>query len=905
MTSLSSEQDTVKALLSLNDALGAYASSDTPAALSVVTTPPPSNVILAAALAWQAAGFSVVPVRLDGSKAPLGEWTTAQQAPATAERVRAQFGDGHPGLGVVCGKVSGNLEMLELEGRAVKEGLRVRLRDALRPALWAKLNTYREMSPSGGLHFLYRVEGIDVPGNLKLARRPSTEPELASRRADAFTECAHLSTEERAKRMTRFDTLTGAQVPQVLAETRGEGGQVVVAPSGGPVHESGRPWVIAPGCTPGVVGTLTAAERDEVLAVVRSFDLMPPPRQAEARRSESVPDGEERPGDAFARSTMWHEILEPHDWTTGYREGDTLHWTRPGKRWGTSATTGYGETDLLYVFSSSTVFEPETTYTKFGAYALLNHGGDYAAAAAQLRRDGYGSSGPAKPATPTERLAAAEPPLSVNGEGERPLPLGADPVPRFPVEQLPPTLSEFVAGVAVSTQTPPDAAGLLALGALATAAAGKYCVRLRDDWTLPLNLYELVVLPPGTNKSAVFRSITAPLVQAERDLLAREGPTIRAAEQRHRILAGAAKRAEDAAIKAPDAAKMADAEAADLALAEHVVPPMPRLLVDDVTPEQLVTLLADHRALGLMSDEGGIFETLAGRYGGGVPNLDVVLKAWDGGAIRVDRRGSASRQVEGAALTLALAVQPAVLTAMSKVPDFAGRGLPQRLLYALPDAAAFGANDYDLDPPPVPEDVRRRYAELVSRFALLPRPAQPVTLSLAPGAWPIFQAFRAALRPRRHPDTGDLASITEWVDKLAGQTARLAGLIHLARGGQLGTITEQDMAGAVALAEYAIPHAKAAHDLMAGRASNGAAESLLRVIKAKALREFSVRRLHRLVAGQTRFQQVAGVEAALVTLVETGHVRPVEMPKREGAGRPRSPRFTVSPFVVPAEGGQP
>jgi replicative DNA helicase len=888
--------------MSLNDPLTPRACDSRPG-LSVATAPR-ASAVLEAALAWQAAGVSVVPVRLDGSKAPLGEWTTAQQTPATAEQVRARFGDGHPGLGAVCGKVSGNLEMLELEGRAVKEGLRERLRDALRPELWSKLNAYREMSPSGGLHFLYRVEGIEVPGNLKLARRPSNEAELATRRADAYAECADLSTEERAKRMARFDTLTGVQVPQVLAETRGEGGQVVVAPSGGPVHESGKPWVIALGCEPGVVGTLTGAERDEVFTVVRSFDQMPPPRQSEPRRSVPEANGEERPGDAFARSTSWHDILQPHGWTTGYREGDTLHWIRPGKRWGTSATTGYGETDLLYVFSSSTEFEPETTYTKFGAYALLEHGGNHAAAAAQLRRDGFGSTTPAPPLSTAQLLTAAEPPPTVNGEWERPLPLGADPVPPFPVEQLPPTLAEFVSAVAASTQTPADLAGLLSLLALATAAAGKYRVHLRDDWTEPVNLYGLVALPPGSRKSGVFKRAVAPLVQAEKDLRARDAPLIRTAEQRRRILEQAAKNAETAAVKkGVDPAALADAEAADLALWSHVVPPTPRLLADDVTPEQLVTLLADHTCLGLLSEEGGIFETLAGRYSGGVANLDAVLKAWDGGSIRVDRRGSEPRQVDEPALTLGLAVQPAVLSALARSGDLTGRGLLARFLYAVPDlySGAVRVGERDLDPPPVPADVARRYDELVSRLAIQPRPDRPTPMHLDAAGRRAFQAFRAELEPRRNADTGDLADVVDWSGKLEGLTGRLAGLLHLARDGSLGTVTEQDVAGAVALARYAIPHAKAAHDLMAGRSSNGAAESLVRVLKEKSMREFSVRELHRHVAGQTRFQQVSGVEAALLTLVEGGYIRPVEMPEREGPGRRPSPRFMASPYVVSAE----
>ena len=49
---------------------------------------------------------------------------------------------------------------------------------------------------------------------------------------------------------------------------------------------------------------------------------------------------------------------------------------------------------MLYVFSTSTPFEPERGYSKFSAYTLLEHGNDYAAAARELVSKGYGKPKP-------------------------------------------------------------------------------------------------------------------------------------------------------------------------------------------------------------------------------------------------------------------------------------------------------------------------------------------------------------------------------------------------------------------------------------------------------------------------------------------------------------------------------
>ncbi|WP_227469343.1 hypothetical protein, partial [Actinomyces sp. HMSC065F12] len=83
----------------------------------------------------------------------------------------------------------------------------------------------------------------------------------------------------------------------------------------------------------------------------------------------------DRPGDHYENTTTWNNILTPHGWTPVFTQGNTTYWRRPGKKTGISATTGHNtDRNRLYVFTTSTEFLPETPYTKFAAYALLNHG---------------------------------------------------------------------------------------------------------------------------------------------------------------------------------------------------------------------------------------------------------------------------------------------------------------------------------------------------------------------------------------------------------------------------------------------------------------------------------------------------------------------------------------------------
>lgn len=61
---------------------------------------------------------------------------------------------------------------------------------------------------------------------------------------------------------------------------------------------------------------------------------------------------------------------------------------------------------MLYVFSSSTEFEPEKFYSKFAAHAVLHHHGDFAKAALALANQGYGQQDDPPTAAPVPVVSA-------------------------------------------------------------------------------------------------------------------------------------------------------------------------------------------------------------------------------------------------------------------------------------------------------------------------------------------------------------------------------------------------------------------------------------------------------------------------------------------------------------------
>jgi len=503
-----------------------------------------------------------------------------------------------------------------------------------------------------------------------------------------------------------------------------------------------------------------------------------------------------------------------------------------------------------------------------------------------------------------------------DGRGwEPPVPFGvAGQVPPFPVEVLPAWLGDYVAAVATATQTPPDLAGMLALAVLATVAAGAVEVEPRPGWREPLCLFIALGMDAGARKSSVFTALTHPVADFERQQAAVALPGITETTTLRRIADQAAAQAEAAASKAPvdqAEAKQAEAIARAAEAARLVVPPIPRWLVDDATPEALAGLLATYGRIALLSPEGDVFDQMAGRYNQQVgPNLGVYLKGHAGDLLKVDRRGRPPEYVQRPCLTIGLTVQPEVLQGLAGRPGFRGRGLLARFLYSLP-ASLVGRRQAGA--PPVPEPVADRYAlELQALAASLTTLAGsnsdhwPTLLSLDPEAGDLLLAFERDLEPRLAADSGDLAHLAGWAAKLAGATCRLAGLLHLAdhlRDGWAQPIKPDTFARAIQLADYLIEHARAVFDLMGTDARVDDARWLLDWIHRTNRTQFSRRDAHR-AAPRGHFATATDLEPALRLLEEHGYLRRVDPePSQDprGRGRPASPRFLVNPLPRAAE----
>ena len=419
---------------------------------------------------------------------------------------------------------------------------------------------------------------------------------------------------------------------------------------------------------------------------------------------------------------------------------------------------------------------------------------------------------------------------------------------RFPLLCLPPVLSEYAFSISESIQVPVDYVAVAALSCLAVAVQGKYSVQVKRDWVEPLNVYAIVMGRPSERKSPVVKAVRKPIDQYVKDYNTEHAVDILDYERKCRILKKQITAMENrlseqiAPADNPPSTGKQDNSSADgkkkaggrrvmismddtlqkqeelLQLERDPVTEL-HLLFDDVTPESLSLVLSqNNERAAIISAEGGIFGTLAGRYSD-KPNMDLFLKGYAGEAYSTTRIGRKGEDLERPLLTMFLAIQPSVVEDVMKNRDFRGRGLTARFLYSYPESRV-GSRVYNLDDNVNPEQIRlekaveEAYNKLITEFLSISDCFDERRLSMDPDARSAFKEYCEWVEKALN---NEMESIEEWAGKLVGNTARIAGLLHCATYGsdaynhQINAYTISD---AIQIGQYFVNHADAVFNIL-------------------------------------------------------------------------------------------
>ena len=372
-------------------------------------------------------------------------------------------------------------------------------------------------------------------------------------------------------------------------------------------------------------------------------------------------------------------------------------------------------------------------------------------------------------------------------------------LPQFPLDVFPEDVRGIVDSVSWVTQTPPDLPAQYCLAVLALAASRRGVhVEWKPGVVEPCNLYLLTALPPSEHKSSALKPIIRPL----RELQKAGAEEAERKIVKHKTEAAILEEKIAAARRNVGKGRGGSDLQALLEQEHELKPPVkPRYLLDDVTPEQLCTIIHENYAAGIISSEASIIDNMSGRYSPtGEGQIIAYLKLFDGEPFNIDRRGR-SEEVQGL-LTIGCACQPTSLRRMVEVVKNARSvGLLSRFLFAMPRSrvGTRAVDDDGFDP-----GAMSAWAQRVARtFAL-----KEMTLTLNADATEELRAWRREIEGRL---VGDLHEVADWGGKAqAGQVCRLAGILHLCWERDKPEISAETMRKAIRLCRYYLAHANAA-----------------------------------------------------------------------------------------------
>ena len=297
-------------------------------------------------------------------------------------------------VGLVCGKPSGNVEVIDIDQKYSLDGKLFenykRLIHELDDSLLQKLVVQK--TKNGGYHFIYRCSAIG--GNTKLANRSTIDAEKDETYQKTYeSEVSKGKDDSEARRVAEKSKINDKI--RVLIETRGIGGQIVCNPSVGYEMIYGDLYGI---------NDITPDERDILFGIARQFNEVMeeyalPAKSSAIKKTKGLSafDDYNKRGDVIG-------LLQNHGWKVVKRQGPKTIFLRPGQTSSVSSGNFDENRNWFTVFTTSSEFEPEKAYLPYAVFAILECNKDFVEASRKLYDMGYGDKDEPKKETTSTRV---------------------------------------------------------------------------------------------------------------------------------------------------------------------------------------------------------------------------------------------------------------------------------------------------------------------------------------------------------------------------------------------------------------------------------------------------------------------------------------------------------------------
>jgi hypothetical protein len=286
-------------------------------------------------------------IAVNENKQAIFPWKVFQEQMVSEEELSRQMGDNRAkGVAIICGAVSGNVEVIDIDTKYETFDLWSAIKDAIPHDLFLKLHIVK--TRSNGKHLIYKCEAIE--GNQKLAQR--------------------LPTLEERKNNPSIKSYC-------IIETRGEGGYVVAPPTDGYLVEQEG------------INVISLDEREVLFEIMRSFNEIFEEQVIEAHQRPSTKEYGVSPFDDYNRRGDIVGLMERNGWKVVKQSSERIYFLRPGSGAEHSGSFNIAM-GLFSVFSVNTPFQVQKGYKLSAVFAIMECGSDFKLAARKLLDMGYG-----------------------------------------------------------------------------------------------------------------------------------------------------------------------------------------------------------------------------------------------------------------------------------------------------------------------------------------------------------------------------------------------------------------------------------------------------------------------------------------------------------------------------------
>lgn len=306
-------------------------------------------------------GYSVFPIKVDGSKHPACKWGEWQERAMSPEEADKMFGE-DTGIGIASGYYKGSTEILNvLDFEFWDEFLRF---SEAAQAQKIPVYSFPVVKTAGGGAHVYFLSDKQLPSGV-LAKYKEPRYRYGDKSSD------------------------------IIVETRVQGHYVVAPGNPRKVHSTKDDYSLVAGdmANPPY---LNDDDQESILEIIRDISEVEVLHVQRVKIPNKVPQRVSRPGDMFNQNgPEWHKLLEHRGFTfvdSGEFEGrEVSYWARPNKRRPDkySVSVNYVE-DCLYTFTDTIPqLDMNRAYDKFSFITFFDFGGDFSAAAKWAADAGY------------------------------------------------------------------------------------------------------------------------------------------------------------------------------------------------------------------------------------------------------------------------------------------------------------------------------------------------------------------------------------------------------------------------------------------------------------------------------------------------------------------------------------